>query len=86
MADLPNSWTTKEAAEWAGIPHRVLLDFFAEGLLPAVPLGRAHVQHMASGAKRRRRVGRWIVPVQAFIAAWETFSVPRTTPKRRRAA
>jgi len=81
----PNTWTPQQAAAWAGISYRLLLDFFDRGLLPAIPVGVAQNQRMPSGKKRRRRVGKWIVPREAFIHAWQTFTVP-TEPRKRSAA
>jgi hypothetical protein len=85
----PNTWTSEEAAEWAEINHRLLLNFFHRRLLPAIPVGGAVTQKMAGGKRRHRRVAKWIVPREAFIRAWQTFSVPAPAPAprtRRRAA
>ncbi len=70
----PNTWSSQQAAEWAGINHRLLLDFLDRGLLPGIPVGKPQIQRMSGGTKRRRRVGKWLVPTKAFIAAWENFS------------
>jgi hypothetical protein len=82
----PNTWTPQQAAAWAGINYRVLLDFFHQGLLPALPVGRAHNQLMTGGKKRRRRVGKWIVPREAFIRAWQSFTAPRSLRGTKNAA
>jgi hypothetical protein len=79
----PNTWNSQQAAEWAGIHHRLLLDFFHRGLLPAIPVGPSQNQKMGRGKKRRhRRVGKWIVPREAFIRAWQNFTVPRRPGRR----
>jgi hypothetical protein len=72
-----NSWSAKQAAEWAGIQHRLLLDLLAEGRLPAIRVGRPQYQRMADGTRRKRRAWRWIVPKTAFQRAWENFN-PQT--------
>jgi len=77
-----NAWSTRQAAHWAGMNVRVLSDLFDQGLLPAIPVGGPQDQQMPSGRKRRRRVGRWIVPREAFIAAWKTFTMPRRGKRR----
>jgi hypothetical protein len=84
----PNSWSTRRAAEWANVNERVLSDLFERRLLPAIRVGAAQDQRMANGKKRKRRVGKWIVPREAFIRAWQTFTVPDqgTSRKRRTAA
>jgi hypothetical protein len=81
----PNRWSSKEAASWAGIPHRTLLDLFNARLLPAIPVGGPGTQILKNGTTRRRRVGKWIVPREAFIRAWQTFSVQPIETERRRA-
>jgi hypothetical protein len=82
----PNTWTPKEAADWAGVNYRLLLDFFHRGLLPAIAVGAAQNQRMPSGRKRRRRVGKWVVPREAFVRAWQTFTVPRARARTKSAA
>lgn len=72
----PNTWTSQQAAEWAGINHRLLLDFFDRGLLPAIRVGPPITQKMAYGKKRRRRASKFVVPRLAFIRAWENFTLP----------
>ena len=78
----PNVWSPHQAAQWAGVPHRRLLDFFHDGLLPAIPIGVSQTQKMQGGRKRKRRVSKWIVPRLAFIKAWENFSGPPPAPNR----
>jgi hypothetical protein len=81
----PNRWTTKEAAAWAGIGHRVLLDLLNRRLLPAIPIGRPRTQKRPSDKKRQhRRVTKWVIPREAFINAWRTFTMPQRPPKPRR--
>lgn len=82
----PNTWTPKQAAEWAGIPYRLLLEFLAEGLLPAIPVGPPKTQAMPGGKKRNRRVAKWIIPREAFIRAWQNFTVREPRPRRKRNA
>ncbi len=53
----------------------MLLDFLDRRLLPAIPVGSARTEILKDGVKRRRRVGKWIVPREAFIRAWQTFTV-----------
>jgi hypothetical protein len=72
----PNRWTTQEAAAWAEIPHRMLLDLLNEGVLPAIAVGPPRTEVLKGGTKRRRRVGKWVVPREAFIHAWQTFAGP----------
>ena len=81
----PNNWTTKQAAAWAGIGQRVLLDLLDRRLLPAIPVGGLRVQKR-KGDKRpqRRRVAKWLIPREAFEHAWRTFTVPQLPPKPRR--
>lgn len=75
-ANEPNTWTPHEAADWAQIKYRQLLDLLDQGLLPAIRIGRAHLQKMPDGRKRRRRAGKWLIPREAFQQAWRTFSPP----------
>jgi hypothetical protein len=79
----PNRWSTKEAADWAEVPHRTLLDLLNEGVLPAIAIGRTRTEVLKDGTKRRRRVAKWIVPREAFIHAWQTFSGPNKRRTRR---
>ena len=81
-----NSWTTEEAAAWAGVPERRLSGWLSQGLLPAIPVGRAHVQTLNGGKLRRRSCNRWIIPKKAFIAAWEHFQPVKKIRRARTAA
>jgi hypothetical protein len=81
-----NVWTPKQAAEWAGISYRQLLKLLHEGLLPAIPVGPRQTQKMGGGRKRVRQLAKYIIPRVAFIAAWESYSTPSSTPRRRRRA
>jgi hypothetical protein len=66
-SESPNTWTPQQAAEWAGISYRLLLNFFDRGLLPAIRVGEPVIQNMGRGKKKRkRRAGKWIVPAKAF--------------------
>jgi hypothetical protein len=80
----PNNWTTRQAAQWAGIGHRVLLDLLDQRLFPAIPVGRPYTQKRR-GDKRaqHRRVWRWLIPREAFQNAWRNFSVSQLPPKPR---
>lgn len=80
----PNVWTAAQAAQWAGLDVRQLHDLFADGVLPAIPVGHPHTQKLPGKLTRHRRTNRWAVPRIAFIAAWQTF---KGTPlKKRRTA
>jgi hypothetical protein len=82
----PNCWTAAQAAKWAGVGYRLMLDLFAEGLLPAIAISPdANASKRPRGKRRKRRAARWLVPREAFMQAWRT--LPRTvTAKRGRAA
>ena len=61
----------------------MLSDFFDRRLLPAIPVGPGRTEVLKDGVKRRRRVGKWIVPREAFIRAWQNFTVPDLLGARR---
>ncbi|MGA7239446.1 MAG: hypothetical protein WBY44_27440 [Bryobacteraceae bacterium] len=79
-----NSWTTGEAALWCGVNERRLHGWLAQGLLPAIPVGKPHVQKLRDGTRRNKRVYKWIIPREAFVAAWRNFQPLK--PSRARTA
>ncbi len=84
MDDESNSWTSEDAARWCGVNERILHGWLAQGLLPCIPVGRAHTQKLRDGVIRRKRVYKWIIPREAFIAAWKNFQPVK--PRRARTA
>jgi len=77
---LPNTWTVQEAAVWAGLGYRRLLDLFHDGLLPCIILSaNEKVQHLPRGQRRRRRAAKILVPREAFVSAWRNFSGAKTS-------
>jgi hypothetical protein len=80
-AAIRNTWTPREAADWAGITYRQLLDLLASGALPGIRIGQPHIQKMPGGAlHRRRRAGKWLIPRESFQTAWRSF-VPQNREK-----
>jgi hypothetical protein len=89
MTPEPNQWNSKQASAWLGIPQRQLLDLLDQGVLPGIAVGAPHTQKLKGGIRRRRRAVRWIIPREALMRAWQTFTVQPKQPNlkgRRRAA
>jgi hypothetical protein len=72
----PNCWKPSEAADWAEIKYRLLLDLLDQGLLPGIRMSGPHDQQMPDGTTRRRRTSKWLIPREAFMQAWRTFTPP----------
>jgi len=79
------TWTAREAAEWAGVPYRLLLDWLAAGLFPVLPMGKPQKQQMPGGKRRIRRAPKYLVPREAFMRAWSEFGLARQAKGRRAA-
>jgi hypothetical protein len=69
-----NSWSTSQAAHWAGCTPDQLNELFFKGVLPAIAIGKPHRQKMNTGKVRKRRITRWLIPVQSFKTAWKNFA------------
>jgi hypothetical protein len=80
-----NLWTAFDASEWSGIKYRQLLRLFHAGEAPCIRIGDPQIQNMGRGRKKRRRaVGRFLVPKKAFITWFENLT-PRNSNRRRAA-
>ncbi len=62
-------WTVRQAADWSGIPLRVLYRLLAEGAAPSVPVGNPWKQQ--EGA-RKRACFLYVIPKTAFMKWFES--------------
>jgi hypothetical protein len=75
-----NSWSVREAAEWAGVPPGTIYTLLKAKKLPCLAMGSPQEQKIASArsGKRKRRCYRFVVPAKAFRVAWEGFAKAET--------